>query len=93
MKTTAKQSGSVSIDPKKMDIRDLQEGACMLYSAMTLLRQSFGIVSMVNELLDKPFTQDELKSFGKSFDIVHSSLGSCYKGLSDYVRSKQGNAN
>jgi len=92
MKTTTKQSGSIKLNPKQMDIRDLQEGACMLYSAMTLLRQSFGIISMVNELLDKPFTEDELKSFGKSFDIVHSSLGSCYKGLSDYARSKQASA-
>ena len=93
MKTTSKSSGSVSIDPRKMDLRDLQEGACMLYSAMTLLRQSFGIVSMVNDLLDKPFSQDELKSFGKSFDIVHSSLGASYKGLSDYVKSKQRSSN
>lgn len=93
MKTSSKQSGVVSIDPKKMDLRDLQEGACMLYSTMTLLRQSFGIVSMVNELLNKPFTQDELKSFGKSFDIVHSSIGSCYKGLCDYVNSRQESSN
>ena len=49
MKTTSKSSGSVSIDPRKMDLRDLQEGACMLYSAMTLLRQSFATAMLAEE--------------------------------------------
>lgn len=80
-----KQSGSLSVDPSKMDSRDLAEGYYMLISAACLLRQSFGIVAMTNSLLKSPLSESDLKSFANQFDVVHKTLNSVSAGLKDYL--------
>ena len=73
MKTIEKSSGTVKIDPRKMDPSDIQEAANMLHACSTLLRQSFGIVCMFNDIQDNPMSESELKSFAQNFDVVHKT--------------------
>lgn len=93
MKTTStsKQTGSVAMDPRKMDTRDLFEGYYMLVAAATLLRQAFSIVAVTNSLLDDPLKESDLRSFGNQFDIVHKTINSVAAGLKVYLdgRSKE----
>lgn len=93
MKTSSKQQGSVSLDPSKMDTRDLVEGFYMLLAGCTLLRQDFGIVSMTNTLLKKPLSDSELKSFANQFDIVHKTLNTFASGLKDYIDGRKESSN
>lgn len=88
MKTTVNSSGSVSLDPTKIAKRDLVEAYYMLISSATLLRQSFGIVSLTNSLLDGSLTDSELKSFANQFDLVHKTLNSFASGLKVYIDHK-----
>lgn len=87
MKTnsTSKQTGSVALDPRKMDTRDLVEGYYMLVAAATLLRQAFSIVAVTNSLLDEPLKDSDLKSFGNQFDIVHKTINTVAAGLKVYI--------
>lgn len=89
MKTTTKQSGSVSVDPRKMDTRDLVEGYYMLVACATLLRQAFGIVGLTNTLLESPLTESELKSFANQFDLVHKSVNTVAQGLKVYIDGRK----
>lgn len=84
-----KNSGTVSLDPSKMDTRDLIEGYYMLISAACLLRQSFGIISMTNSLLESSLTQSELKSFANQFDIVHKTINVVSAGLKGYIDGRK----
>ena len=80
-----RQEGNISLDPKQISKFDLTEAYYMLLSSSTLLRQAFGIVNMLNSLLDTPFNTDELKAFGKSFDLVHKTHEACAHGLKSYI--------
>lgn len=61
----------VSVDLSQMSSGDLIESSYMLQASATLLRQSFGIVMMSNDLLDDKLSQEDLKTFAKNFDNVH----------------------
>lgn len=89
-RTKIASSGSLAIDPTKLDSRDLFEGAAMLQASATLLRQSFGIVSMTNSLLDKPFSEDDLKSMAARFDAIHKLLNTCAVGIKSFIDSRYG---
>lgn len=89
MKSTTKQSGIVSVDPRKMDTRDLVEAYYMLVACATLLRQSFGIVGLTNTLLESPLTESELKSFANQFDLVHKSVNTVAQGLKAYIDGRK----
>lgn len=93
MKKTSfhQRSGNVSLDPSKMDDRDLIEGAYMLQAAGTLLRQAFGIISLTNSLQDNPMSDSELKSFAQSFDIVHRTCNSFGEALRSFVNNRRKN--
>lgn len=88
-----KSTGSAEVDPKKMDTSDLLEAAYMLQASATLLRQSFGIVSMTNTLLDSPLEDRDLKEFAKHWDVVHKTLGVFVKGLKDYLNTRSKDVN
>lgn len=90
MKKTSlhQRSGNVSLDPSKMDDRDLIEGAYMLQATGTLLRQAFGIISLTNSLHDNPMSDSELKSFAQSFDLVHKTCNSFGAALRDFVSKR-----
>lgn len=89
MKTTNKQVGSAELDPRKMETSDLLEAAYMLQASATLLRQSFGIVSMTNTLLDSPLEDKDLKEFAKHWDTVHKTIGVFVKGLQEYIKTRK----
>lgn len=89
MEKKSKQSGNLSLDPSKMDTRDLVEGYYMLLSAACLLRQSFGIISMTNSLLESPLSESELKSFANQFDIVHKTINVVGAGLQKYINERK----
>lgn len=91
MEKKLKSTGAVEVDPSNMETSDLLEGAYMLQAAATLLRQSFGIVSMTNSLLGKPLSDKDLKEFASNFDLVHKTLGVFVKGLKDYIESRESN--
>lgn len=93
MKSSIKQSGSVVVDPRKMDTRDLIEGYYMLIACATLLRQAFGIVSLTNTLLESPLAENELKSFANQFDLVHKSVNTVAQGLKVYIDGRKEKAN
>lgn len=84
-KSTNVSNGSVPIDPKKLDKRDLFEGCCMLAATATLLRQSFGIIAMANSLCDKPLSDKELKDFAAQFDAVHRVVNVMSTGIKKYI--------
>lgn len=81
-------TGSVALDPSKMDIRDLVEGVHMIDATCTLLRQSFGIVSLTNSLSESPMSDSELKSFANQFDLVHKTLSVMRNSLAAYVSKR-----
>lgn len=93
MKATDKTIGTAEVDPKKMDSSDLLEAAYMLQASATLLRQSFGIVSMTNTLLDSPLDDKDMKEFAKHWDVVHKTIGVFVKGLKDYLETRSKDAN
>lgn len=82
-------SGSLAVDPTKMDDRDLCEGAYMLQATGTLLRQAFGIVSLTNTLQKNPMSDSELKSFAQNFDVVHKTVNVMGAALMEYVKSRK----
>lgn len=93
MKTTTIQSGSVAIDPRKIDTRDLVEAYYMLIACATLLRQSFGIVGLTNTLLESPLTESELESFANQFNLVHKTVNTVAHGLKVYIDGREEKAN
>ena len=82
--------GVAPIDPKQMDLRDINEAAYMLQATATLLRQSFGIVSFTNTLQDHPFSDTELKDFARCFDVVHKTCVTLSAALSKYLQDNYG---
>lgn len=89
MEKKLKNSGNVALDPSKMDTRDFVEGYYMLISAACLLRQSFGIISMTNSLLESPLSESDLKSFANQFDIVHKTINVVSAGLQKYINGRK----
>lgn len=90
-RTQKVSSGNLAIDPSKLDSRDLFEGAAMLQASATLLRQSFGIVSMANTLLDKPLSETDLKDMATNFDTIHKLLNATAFGIKTYIDRRDGN--
>lgn len=74
------------VNPSQLSSQDVVESGYMLESAATLMRQSFGIVCMFNDLSPEPMSESELKSFAQNFDIVHKTCRTFARALFDYAK-------
>lgn len=59
------------LDKSKLSSGDVLESGYMLQACATLMRQSFGIVCMFNDLAPDSMSESELKTFAQHFDVVH----------------------
>lgn len=64
---------------------DVLESAKMADATCTLLRQSFGIVTLFNGFSDNPMSESELKNFATQFDLIHKVLQATVRALSEYA--------
>lgn len=73
-----------ALDKSKLSSGDVLESGYMLEACATLMRQSFGIVCMFNDLAPDAMSDSELKTFAQHFDIVHKACRVYAKALFDF---------
>lgn len=79
----------LSVSESNLNPTDLIESGNMLHATATLLRQSFGIVCMFNDLTPNPMSDSELKAFAQNFDIVHKTCLAYAREITSKGRSLQ----
>lgn len=80
-KSTKHSKHIAGVDFSKMNARDILESAAMLYSCCTIMRSTFGILTMMNDAQEPPLSVDDLKEFAGKFDAVHTCFFDLYRAL------------
>lgn len=80
-KSTKPSKHVVGVDFSKMTARDVLESAAMLYSCCTIMRSTFGILTMMNDAQERPLSTDDLKEVAGKFDAVHTCFFDLYRAL------------
>lgn len=74
-----------TVDKSRLSSGDVIEAGYMLEACATTMRQSFGVISMFNDLSPNPMSESELKTFAQHFDVVHKTCRTYARALFDFA--------